>query len=92
MNKIIVTYDLCGVNKNYDGLIKRLERFPTGLKINKSSWLIKSNYSCVEVRDELNKFIDSDDMLFVAKLTGESAWMKTDSSSSEIKKALESND
>ena len=92
MNKLIVTYDLCGRNKNYDGLLDRLENFPTHLKIIKSSWVSRTIYSCAKVRDELQKQIDSDDMLFVAKLTGEAAWTKTESNSSEIKKALESND
>lgn len=90
MNKIIITYDLCGNNKNYDGLIKRIEQFPVHIKINKSSWIIKTTYSCVTVRDELNKQIDGNDMLFVAKLTGESAWTKAEEDSSKIKKALES--
>lgn len=90
MNKLIVAYDLCGENKNYDGLIKRIEQFPAHLKINKSTWLIKTSYSCVTVRDELIKQIDNNDMLFVAKLTGESAWTKTEEGASEIKKALES--
>ena len=92
MNKIIVTYDLCGKNKNYDDLINRLDQFPTCLKINKSSWLIKTSFSCVGVRDELKKLIDGDDMLFVAKLSGEAAWTKAESSTLEIKKALETND
>ena len=88
MNKIIVTYDLCGANKNYDGLIGRLERFPKYLKLNKSSWLIKTRKSSAEVRDELRNYIDSNDMLFVANLTGESAWTNAESSTSEIKKIL----
>lgn len=92
MNKIIVTYDLCGEGKNYDGLIDRLKQYPTHLKINKSSWLIKTIYSCAEVRNELMKQIDGDDMLFVAKLAGEAAWTKAESNNSDIKKALESND
>ena len=92
MNKIIVTYDLCGYNKNYDGLIKRLEQYPVHLKINKSSWLIKTHYSYTDVRDELAKILDNNDMLFIAVLTGDAAWTNTESYSSEIKKALESND
>ena len=90
MNKLIITYDLCGGNKNYDGLIKRIEQYPVHLKINKSSWIIKTKYSCSDVRDQLNKQIDSDDMLFVAKLTGEAAWTKAEASNYEIKKTLES--
>lgn len=90
MNKIIITYDLCGANKNYDDLIARIKKYPTSLKLNKSSWLIKTIYNCVQVRDELKKYIDQDDMLFVALLNGEAAWTKTESISTSIKSALES--
>lgn len=89
MNKIIVTYDLCGNNKNYDGLIKRLEKFPSKLKLNKSSWLIETKFNCIEVRDILLKEIDSNDLLFVAKLSGEAAWHNSISNSSDIKTLLE---
>lgn len=92
MNKIMLAYDLCGEDKNYDGLIKRINQYPVHLKINKSTWLIKTCYSCSEVRDELQKLTDNNDMLFVAKLTGEAAWTKVESNSSLIKKELESDD
>lgn len=91
MNKLIVTYDLCGVNKNYDELINRIKQFPDCVKINKSTWVIKTTYDSENARDELKKYIDLDDYLFVAKLTGESAWNKTESLSSKVKKLLESN-
>ena len=76
-------------NKNCDDLIERIERFPARLKINKSSWLIKTNYLCGEIIDEFMKQINSNDMLFVPKLTGQSAWTKVESNSSEIKIVFE---
>lgn len=92
MNKLLVTYDLCGQNKNYDGLIMRLRLFYRCLKINKSSWLIVTRLSCNEVVKELSKHIDHNDMLFVAKCSNEASWTKAESQSSEIKKVLESYD
>ena len=90
MNKLIITYDLCGDGKNYDGLIKKIEQYPVHLKINKSSWIVKTPYSCSQVRDELSMQIDHDDMLFVAKLTGVAAWTKAETDNFKIKNALES--
>jgi hypothetical protein len=39
-----------------------------------STWLIKSNRSATDIRDALVKYIDGNDELLVASLTGESAW------------------
>lgn len=89
--KYLVVYDLRGLNKNYDGLIKRIEEFPTSLKINNSSWLIVTSFSAVDVRDILKEYIDSDDSLFVGKLTGEAAWYNADSKPDDIKNALNKN-
>ena len=88
MNKIIVTYDLCGFDKDYNGLITRLKEYPVCLKLNKSSWLINTSFECAEVRDQLLKHLDSDDSLFVAELTGTAAWKKVESNSDDVKKAL----
>ena len=88
MNKIIVVYDLCGDDKNYDGLIRRLKTFPKCIKINKSSWLINTTYNCEKVRDELKTYIDGNDSLFVAALTGEAAWYNVESSNDNVIAAL----
>ena len=88
MNKIMVTYDLCGSNKNYSDLIDCLNGYPVCVKINKSSWLINTACDCVTVRDQLCKFIDKDDYLFVAKLTGEAAWHNVEDGHDKVKSAL----
>lgn len=88
MNKIIVTYDLRGVDKNYDELLTRLNAFPVCLKLNNSSYLINTGCEASVVRDELVQFIDSNDSIFVAELTGTAAWRNADSDSEDIKKAL----
>ena len=87
-NKYLVVYDLRGSNKNYDGLIERIEEFPTSLKINNSSWLVVTSFSAVDVRDTLETYIDNDDSLFVGALSGEAAWYNADSKATDIKNAL----
>lgn len=40
-----------------------------------STWIIRSNLTAKEIRDQLAKFIDSNDELIGATLTGEGAWI-----------------
>ncbi len=73
MKKYIVTYDLCSPGQNYDGLITKIESF-NHTKIAKSAWVITSSKTAIEIRDILEHYIDDNDVLFVAALTGEAAW------------------
>lgn len=79
MKSYIVSYDLNN-RKDYSKLIDRLEQYSRAARINKSVWFLKSDYSHTEIRDDLKKYIDSDDSLFVGKLTGAAAWSNLDCS------------
>jgi len=70
----IVTYDLCAPNRDYTDLINAIKSYPGWARICESSWLIVSDRSCVAIRDHLKSYIDSNDRIFVASLTGEAAW------------------
>lgn len=76
MSSFLVTYDLCKPGQNYEKLIEEIKRFGTYAKINDSSWVIIQDCQSVDVRDKLKPHIDSNDKLFVAKLTGQAAWTK----------------
>ena len=87
-NKYIVSYDLRGFDKDYDELIDGLKQYNKCLKINNSCWLIETAFGAKEVRDQLSDFLDADDSIFVASLTGEAAWKNADSKNDEIKSVL----
>ena len=70
----IVTYDLKSPGQNYEKLYKALESYGTYYHLQESVWIIVSTQKCKEIRDHLMSFTDSNDSLFVAKLTGEAAW------------------
>lgn len=70
----LVSYDLIK-RKDYPELINRLKQY-TSLKILLSVWLIRATWSADQIRDDLKGYIDLDDRLFVATLTGESAWTR----------------
>lgn len=73
-NPKIVSYDLCNSGKNYNGLYEYLESFFVWARLTESTWFISSDKTCTTIRDEIKNIVDSDDRIFVAELTGVSAW------------------
>lgn len=73
-NSKIITYDLCKSGKNYNDLYEYLKAFSKWAHITESVWFVSSTKSCVEIRDEIMKIIDSDDRLFVGELNSVAAW------------------
>lgn len=77
MNSYIVTYDLVGTDESssdYKRLIEKIKAYPNWAKLQYSAWILRSEKSAKTIRDELLAHMDSNDRLFVAKLTGEAAW------------------
>jgi hypothetical protein len=71
----LIGYDLNKSGKNYDGLIDKIKEIPTLWWHHlDSTWIIKTDQSAVQVRDQLKPYLDSDDELLVVRLTGEGAW------------------
>ena len=85
----IVTYDLCNPGQNYAALIDRIKQYPKVSKVTESCWLISTTWSCAKVRDDLTRFMDTDDKIFVAALTGEAAWKNIICGNDSAKKSLE---
>lgn len=74
MSAYIVTYDLHKQGQNYDCIIAKLKAYPTHWHMQRSVWIISTNQSAAQVRDSLQSCLDSNDKLFVGKLSGEAAW------------------
>lgn len=87
MGKYIVTYDLCKPQQNYAELINRLKLY-SACRVTESCWLIVTSQTAVEIRDNLGYYIDSNDRIMVAALTGEAAWKNLITSGSAIKDLL----
>lgn len=74
MATLLVGYDLNKPGQNYEGLIERLKNVGTNWWHHlDSTWLIKTTMSTVELRDDLARFIDSGDELFVVDVTARAA-------------------
>lgn len=88
MSSYMITYDLCKPGTDYDELIKSIKSYGTWAKINKSSWIVSTSETSVNIRNKLRAYTDSNDKLFVAKLTGAAAWTKCDCSDEWLKSNL----
>ncbi|QHI73793.1 CRISPR-associated protein Cas2 [Aminipila terrae] len=84
----IITYDLCKSGKNYDDLYKYLKAYSVWARITESTWFISTDKTCVTIREEIDKIIDSDDRIFVGELTGTAAWRNVICDSDYLKKNL----
>lgn len=69
----LLTYDLCKPGQNYEGLINAIKTY-NWCKIAESAWVITGATSSSEIYNRLKPKIDTNDKLFVAKLTGEATW------------------
>lgn len=88
MNSLIITYDLRAPGRNYDKLYEAIKAYGTWAHITESTWFIKTSSTCSEVRDNLLTHMDSNDRLFVGKLSGAAAWQNVLCSNDFLKQNL----
>jgi hypothetical protein len=69
----LVSYDLDKPGQNYEGLIGRLRELGA-VKVLYSEWVLRTAATAADLRNDLMRFTDSNDMLLVVGLTGEAAW------------------
>jgi hypothetical protein len=78
MQSILVTYDLVGTSEtsaDYERLIGHLkDDYSNWAKVALSTWILRTSQSVVQVRNNVSRYLDADDRLFVAALTGTAAW------------------
>ena len=88
MESYIITYDLKYSSNNYDDLIDKIKNYPKWAHVNESVWIVKSNTSAEDIRNNLTTVINSNDSLFVGTLTGEASWRNVIDSNSAIKECF----
>jgi hypothetical protein len=71
---LIVSYDLVNPGQNYEALLKRLKNYPQWARLGGSAYLILTNQTPVQVRDDLAAVLDSNDKIFVGTAPSPSAW------------------
>lgn len=88
MSSKIIEYDLQKPGRDYDALYEAIKSYGTWAHVTESTWFIKTEDSCAQVRDKLKQVVDSNDRLFVATLTGEAAWHNVICDNDFLKKHL----
>lgn len=74
MNLHSVSYDLLTPGKDYATLYTRLQGLGAR-RVLFSQWMLKSTMTAVQLRDDLKRYIDSNDRLLVINTTdGSMAW------------------
>ena len=68
-----VSYDLHQPGRDYQPLWDRLRAW-NAVRVLESVWIIPEAQTAAIVRDDLVQYMDANDSLFVAGMTGEAAW------------------
>jgi hypothetical protein len=74
MSTYIVTYDLSAPGRDYKRLIDYLKTHSYAHVV-ESSWVIKTFKSADTLRDEIARYVDSNDKVLVIKTTRSAAWI-----------------
>ena len=70
----IISYDLKGPTQRYDELVNAIKAYHEWACLGRSVYLIESNDTHVAIRDNLSKYIDGNDKLFVGHISAPAAW------------------
>jgi hypothetical protein len=76
LNTLLVGYDLNQPGQNYEPLWRRLKEFGTWWHHLDSTWLVRTEMTAVELRNELKPLLDASDELLVIDISGKS-WAGT---------------
>jgi hypothetical protein len=75
MNTYIIGYDLNRPGQGYHDLFEAIKDLGAWGHYLDSTWIVKSAYNAVQIRDCLSPYLDANDELLVACLSGEAAWI-----------------
>lgn len=70
----IVTYDLSNPGRNYESLLKRIKAYQWWARLGGSSYLIMTNQTTTQIRDNLVLELDTNDKIYVGLMGNSGAW------------------
>jgi hypothetical protein len=74
MKTLIVTYELVAVEKNYSKLVAKIKAYESWAELSLFAYLILTNSTVQQVRDNLATVLDPKDKLFVGTCPVPAAW------------------
>jgi hypothetical protein len=87
VRKYLIVYDLERRSEDYEPLLDALRKLGA-LHALYSKWVLRTDYTAVQLRDYLRQFIDTNDLLLVVELTGVAAWPRLFISDQNFKQAI----
>jgi hypothetical protein len=85
----MIGYDLNSPGQDYIALIEAIEHLGTkSWQCLNAAWLVVTDKTAVEIRDELKTYVDQSDELLIAELSGDAAWRGGDRNFSEGLKSV----
>ena len=84
----IIIYDLCEPDRDYESLKQAIKEYTRWGKISQSAWAVVPSQDCVQIRDNLKKFIDNNDKLMVIQSGKNAAWTIANASDKWLKENL----
>lgn len=88
VNTYIVSYDLRQPGQKYAAVAEYLKSFGTHSKVLESFWVVVTDKTAVQIREDLKAIVDDGDGIFVVKSGGEAAWVNVKSSTDWLKNNL----
>jgi hypothetical protein len=80
----MIGYDLNSPGQDYIALVEAIEHLGTkSRQCLNAAWLVVTDKTAVEIRDELKSYVDRNDHLLIAELSGDAAWRGADRNFSE---------
>ena len=70
----IVSYDLSEPGQNYDTLLNKIKEVGSWARLGGSAYLIETQKSAKELRDDFQTILDSNDKLYVGSVSAPAAW------------------
>lgn len=70
-----ITYDLRNPGRDYSKLTEAIRSLGDWAHPLESVWVVQTHSSSAQIRDHLRQYMDANDGLLVARLSGEAAWM-----------------
>lgn len=73
MKRFLVSYDLLSPGRDYNALTSALKALGAS-RVLLSQWVLKGNYTALQLRDHLRQYIDQNDRLLVNDFSDWASW------------------
>lgn len=73
MNCYIISYELKGT-RDYTALYEAIKSYGTWAHITESTWAVVTDQTWIQVRDNLIRYLEQSDRIFVVKSGSAAAW------------------